>query len=224
MFDCSPQPLLPDISLWSKLAESDDWLAVHKPRGLSTVPARNTNEVSLLAQLQAAGYNNLRTTGRLDRAVGGIVLFAKHTAAQRRISNAWHHSQNRKIYRAITLRPPLPCEGVVDAPIGRGRKGSMKIGGQDARPAQTFYRTLRSLPDGRADVEARLQTGRRHQIRLHLASVGAPIAGDTYYLKAAEVLGGFPGPTPMPQPPDKIDLWCVELAIPGLGIMLRLAV
>lgn len=210
----------PEPATWFVLAEGENWLAVIKPRGLSTVPARNTDEVSLIIQLEQAGYSDLRTTGRLDRAVGGIVLFAIGPDAQRKISKAWHRPENRKRYRARTLAAPFPASGAVTLPIARGRKGSMKLGGDDARAARTDYRIIEVFANGWADVEATIATGRRHQIRLHLASLGAPIAGDTYYMRTAEVLAGFPGPTPPPEPPDKIDLWCVELTLPSQDIAL----
>lgn len=207
---------------WLELARGPDWLAVVKARGVSTVPARNTDELDLWTRLTNAGENDLRTTGRLDRAVGGIVIFARGPDAQRRFADAWHRRDTHKLYLARTLAVPKPQEGTVERTIGRGRQGRMKLDvpPPEGRPARTRYRTIADDAGG-AWVEAELDTGRRHQIRLHLASVGAPIAGDTAYLQAARALGGYAGPAPEPSPPEVIDLWCVRLSIPVLDIDLQ---
>lgn len=214
------------------LDQGDDWVAVVKPRGLSTVPARNTDEVPLIARVEMAGFADVRTTGRLDRAAGGIVLFALGAAAQRRIAAHWARPNTLKLYLARTLAAPVPAAGSANEAIGRGRKGRMRLGGEGARAARTDYTTLQpdAAPSPTANhhsqasgatpawVVARLATGRRHQIRLHLAARGAPIAGDTMYLQAAAAVGGYAGAAPAPTPPDTIDLWCVRLCLPHLGV------
>jgi len=101
------------------LARGDDWVAVVKPRGLSTVPARNTDDVPLIARVAAAGFADARTTGRLDRAVGGIVLFALGAAAQRRFAAHWPRPDTLKLYLARTLAVPNPAAGSAAAPAGQ---------------------------------------------------------------------------------------------------------
>ncbi len=73
-------------------------------------------------------------------------------------------------------------------------------------------------------LRLRLHTGRRHQIRLHLASIGCPVAGDTLYYRAAIQVGDWRGSDCKPQVPDQIDLWCTQIILPALQIDLQAAI
>lgn len=212
----TPLPPIPELD------RGPDWRAVIKPAGISSVPDPHRPGTSVLERLRAGGAD-LRTVGRLDRAAGGILLLAEGPEAQRRLGEAWRAPDAVKRYLARTLAPPMPAEGLADEPVGRGRKGAMRVG--RGRPARTRYRMLETREDGTTLVVADLETGRRHQIRLHLAAAGAPLVGDTLYARAAERVGGFHGdePAPRPTPPDCIDLWCVRLSLPAAGIDLTSA-
>jgi 23S rRNA-/tRNA-specific pseudouridylate synthase len=119
---------------------------------------------------------------RLDRDTSGIVLFTKHAAANRSLADSFARGSVRKTYRALTRRPrklPPPSWTVETrlGTVGKGRVASVTTGGV---PAHTELARLEVYPAGLL-VEARPLTGRKHQIRVHLAEAGLPILGDTAY-------------------------------------------
>lgn len=118
---------------------------------------------------------------RLDRGTSGLMVVAKHPHAQERLKRALHTSAFRRGYLAVCQGVPVPAEGVVDAPIGPvpGSLMARRIdpAGQSAR---TRYQVL-CAAHGRALVRLELDTGRTHQIRVHMASLGCPLTGDFLY-------------------------------------------
>jgi 23S rRNA pseudouridine1911/1915/1917 synthase len=120
---------------------------------------------------------------RLDRDTSGVILVAKNDAAHRSLARQLKDRTVEKTYVALVEGTPKPAEGVIDAPIGRDprrRERMSVIAG--AREAVTAYRVIDRFA-GYALVEARPRTGRTHQIRVHLAAIGHPIAGDRVYGK-----------------------------------------
>ncbi len=119
---------------------------------------------------------------RLDRETSGVTVFARTAEAARSLAEAFRAGGPRKTYLALCVRAPTPREGRTDAPLGPDplRKGMRKV---DPRgdAAATLYRTLAIAPYGEALVEARPETGRTHQIRVHLSHLGAPLLGDPRY-------------------------------------------
>jgi tRNA pseudouridine32 synthase/23S rRNA pseudouridine746 synthase len=164
-------------------------LALNKPPGLSSQGGRgqvNTLDELLWAFAKSNG-NRPRLIHRLDRDTSGVILTAKTKPAAGALGKAMMARRFAKTYHALVAPdPPAPPEGLIDRPLRRdevGREAYMRLcepDHSDAETAQTRYRTL-SRGDGAALMEMSPLTGRMHQIRVHLASLGRPILGDARY-------------------------------------------
>lgn len=176
-------------------------LALNKPSGLSSQGGRG--QVNTLDELLWAfakpGKARPRLIHRLDRDTSGVILTAKTKPAASFLGKHMMGRRFSKTYRAIvTPGAPDPLQGKIEAPLRRdevGREAYMRVcepDHPDAETALTRYRTI-SKTEGSALVELSPETGRMHQIRVHLASVDRPIAGDVRYGGALTV-AGHPAP------------------------------
>ena len=166
--------------------EDEDLLIVNKAPGVAVHPSPDHYD-DTLGNFLAAYYLKtgqtvqFRPVNRLDRGTSGLMCVAKHAHAQEILKGRLHTGGFRRRYLAVCDGCPQPPEGVVDAPIGRAEGSVLK---REVRPdgaeARTHYRVLRQS-DGRALVELELDTGRTHQIRVHMAHLGCPLTGDFLY-------------------------------------------
>ncbi|MBI5071242.1 MAG: RluA family pseudouridine synthase [Deltaproteobacteria bacterium] len=159
-------------------------LAVQKPPGRIVIPGRGAPEPTLLDDAQAE-HGKLWVVHRLDRGTSGVLLFARTAAAHRAVNLAFDRQEVHKRYLAL-VRGPLPDALRVEAPLVPGRKGRVRVAGPGdprARQAATRLRVLERFARAEvtALVEAEPETGRTHQIRVHLAHAGAPLAVDPDY-------------------------------------------
>jgi len=177
--------------------EDPDILALNKPSGLSSQGGRgqaNTLD-ELLWAFAKPGKARPRLIHRLDRDTSGVILTARTKPAAGFLGKAMMARKFAKTYRAIvTPGPPEPPQGVIDEALRRdeqGREAFMRVckpDHPDAETARSRYRTLASAP-GAALLELDPETGRMHQLRVHLAHLGRPIAGDARYGGALVVAG-----------------------------------
>lgn len=175
-------------------------LALDKPAGLSSQGGRIAAHTldDMLWAFARRGHARPRLIHRLDRDTSGVILTAKTKPAAGFLGKALMAKRFRKTYLAVLAAPPEPKGGVIDTPLRRdsiGREVSMKpcaADHPDAETALTRYRTL-AHNGAAALVELSPETGRMHQLRAHLASIGRPILGDARY-GGALLLGGEPVP------------------------------
>lgn len=183
------------------LYEDADILALNKPSGLSSQGGRGQVHTldELLWAFAKPGKARPRLIHRLDRDTSGVILTAKTQPAASFLGKALMRRAFGKTYLAIvTPEAPDPRDGVITAPLRRveeGREAYMRVcppDHPDAETATSRYRTL-AAASGAALVELRPETGRMHQLRVHLASIGRPIAGDPRY-GGALMVGGVAVP------------------------------
>lgn len=177
--------LPPALAMPAILHEDAHLLAVAKPAGLVTHPAyKHPNgtlcDVVFVRQAER-GEDRPWLLHRLDRETSGVVLFAKTTLARRALVRQFERRSVRKLYLAITHGTPRDLEGEIDEPLTRDPTDRRRvIVDSSGQSAQTRFRVLATAGDY-ALIAAEPLTGRTHQIRAHLAHVGAPIAGDATY-------------------------------------------
>jgi tRNA pseudouridine32 synthase / 23S rRNA pseudouridine746 synthase len=162
------------------LFEGDDVLAVNKPEGLASIPERDTTQESLLSLLSAARQTKLYIVHRLDKEVSGVIIFAKNAAAHRFLNEQFSHHTVRKTYRAVVHGVMAQESGTIDVPLRQFGSGRMGVDSKRGKVSITNFNVLKRF-DACTLVEVHPLTGRRHQIRVHLYSIGHAIVGDPLY-------------------------------------------
>jgi len=156
-------------------------VAVDKPAGVPAQPTLTTDRGTLPERVAALIGGEVILVHRLDLETSGVTILARTREAAAALSAAFRDGEPEKTYLALCARAPEPGEGRVAVAIGKDpRRPGLRRVDPRGEPAATRYRTLRASPRA-ALVEARPETGRTHQIRVHLAHLGAPLLGDARY-------------------------------------------
>ncbi len=176
------------------LFEDPHLLAVHKPSGLPTLPGGGYMENTLLrlVQKQSPDANPVH---RLGRGTSGIVLFAKTPQAAAKLSADWNTPRIQKIYRALAQNVARHDRYEILTPIGlvpHPRIGSVWAASPGGKASKSLAKVI-SRGTSTTTFEVSLYSGRPHQIRIHLASIGHPLVGDPLYGAAGQPLEDLPG-------------------------------
>jgi 23S rRNA pseudouridine1911/1915/1917 synthase len=178
--------------------EDEHLLVVDKPAGLVVHPAAGNREGTLVNALlhhcagRLSGIGGVARPGivhRIDKGTSGLLVIAKTDVAHEGLARQFAaHSIDRR-YLAIVNGVPRTAEGTIDAPLARSAYDRKKIAiveGKRGKRAVTHWKRLKALRDA-ALVECRLETGRTHQVRVHMASIGHPLLGDPVYGRGKSV-------------------------------------
>ncbi|TFC96673.1 MULTISPECIES: RluA family pseudouridine synthase [Cryobacterium] len=177
---------VPDLTI---VHDDESIVVINKPSGVAAHPSVGWTGPTVVGALSAAGYR-IATSGaseragivhRLDAGTSGLMVVAKSETAYTALKRAFHDREVEKIYHSVVQGHPDPSTGTIDAPIGRHPRSDWKFaviaGGKDS---VTHYETLEAFPAASL-VEVHLETGRTHQIRVHMAAQRHPCVGDAMY-------------------------------------------
>ncbi|RLK49647.1 RluA family pseudouridine synthase [Microbacterium telephonicum] len=177
---------VPDLGI---AYDDDDIVVVDKPAGVAAHPSVGWEGPTVVGALAAAGFR-IATSGaaerqgvvhRLDVGTSGLMVVAKTERAYSALKRAFKEREVEKIYHAVVQGHPDPLSGTIDAPIGRHPSHSWKFAvTPDGKDSVTHYETIEAFP-GASLLEIHLETGRTHQIRVHMAAHRHPCVGDPLY-------------------------------------------
>jgi RluA family pseudouridine synthase len=173
-FQISHQPAI------SILFENDDIIAVNKPEGLASIPERAKEKKCVLSLLSSVVSGKLYVVHRLDKEVSGIIVFAKNAAAHRNLNEQFSSRAIKKIYVALTHGIIKKNIGVIKKPLRQFGSGRVGVDTQRGKLSATEFEVIKRL-GAYTLINVCPVSGRRHQIRAHLYSIGHPIAGDLRY-------------------------------------------
>ncbi len=165
------------------LFEDESLIAVYKPAGMLSIPDRYKPDLPNLQKWLEERYETIFTVHRLDKGTSGVLCFAKTAEAHRSLSLQFENRTVRKIYHAITDGFPPEESGTIDRPLAAhpGKPGLMVVHAK-GKPSVTHYQVLKRYRN-HALLSLELETGRTHQIRVHLAEIGCPLLVDPQYGK-----------------------------------------
>ncbi len=186
------EPLIPKeevVEGMDVLWADEDIICVHKPVGVAAHPTVGWEGPTVIGGLRAAGYT-LSEGGpterkgivhRLDVGTSGVMVVAVSMRAYSQLKQAFKDRRVSKTYHAVVQGLPDPIEGTIDAPIGRHPSSGWKFAVvQDGKYAVTHYKLLEAFREASL-LEVHLETGRTHQIRVHMSATGHPCVGDPMY-------------------------------------------
>ncbi len=202
----APEPKTPqpeDVSALTIVFEDDELIVVNKPAGIVVHPARGHISGTLVNALLAR-YPDLSTmtqfdeadaltrpgiVHRLDRDTSGLIVVARTPMALRHLRQQFKTRQVEKVYLALVHGRPEAPAGLIDVPLGRDPRHRQKFAPRaDGKPARTYFKVIEPFAEYSL-LEIGLETGRTHQIRVHLAWLKCPVVGDTVYGRKKNTLG-----------------------------------
>src|SRR5919107_550077 len=183
--------ILPDLIPLAVVYEDADVIVVDKPAGMVVHPApghqRGTLANALLAHVPGISVGGSQRPGivhRLDKDTSGLIVAAKTDRGRTALVSQWESRSVEKTYLALVAGSVADEEATIDAPIGRDPKNRQRMAvRRSGRPAVTRFHVVERFPDATL-LEVSIETGRTHQIRVHLAFIGHPIIGDQLYGRA----------------------------------------
>lgn len=167
------------------LHEDDEVIALNKPAGLPTQGGSGITRHldGLLGALVEKGAPKPKLVHRLDKDTSGVILLGKTAASAAALTKAFRERDAEKIYHALVVGIPNPREGRISQPIEKepGKHGERMVPVEGGKPAVSFFRLMDNAANSASFVELQPQTGRTHQLRVHMALIDCPIVGDGKY-------------------------------------------
>jgi len=173
----TPPPGMPEV-----IYADDQIVAFNKPVPMLSVPGIGPQKADCLVSRAQTQFPGARIVHRLDRDTSGVIVLALDAASHRCVSIQFQERQTSKRYEAIVMGEPAEQEGVIDAPMRKDLDNPPRqcIDPDQGKASMTAWRVLERLGD-RTRLELKPQTGRSHQLRVHLQHIGHPIIGDDLY-------------------------------------------